>query len=729
MTLSLDELPGIGKKLKEKIIERFSDEKRALTALKNGMGGAIPGISQKQAIKFARLIFESEHKTKIEDVLKTDHVLDLYNQIVEYISEYFITEYSKNKILLYFPLGPQYMDIINERYNRSTRSLEFVKRFGPDLEKKGIMDNLKQLSLLKKEEGIKKIKSRCIITDDKSFYESLKEDEINKIINIEFVNSEKIKDPEEYFKEFSKTFETVVIVTNNSDIIPNYLNFIPVDIKDVTNESIIPEKTIFQFSSNSKIINSIYNISKILQEIPDKSLISEFLTTLIPEKIEILRQNTKILDDNGSIIRGYDKELDIFRDDAVKFSGKIVEIENHINDIIHKEINKSSITIHGEKILDLYRSDASLDNIRHYIPQEVDDIISESIETGINEVEKALHLTKKEHSWIEDLYPEVIEIPVSLNPEAIDELEFNIKQRAAVYNYNLMRKIAESLQENESYLNEIIWVMLEFDFFYGIGRFAKDYHLNIPKITKEKRGISFENSNNLELMRKTIKQSEATVPISYTIGNFTIGSATPSRLNLLSGSNSGGKTMCLLTTAQVLILAQMGFPCPGSVNYYPFSEIYFFKKSSGQISAGAFESTLLMFVDLAQSPKEKLVLADELEAITEPNAASRVISAIFSLLLENQYNYAVFVTHLIEMLMVNLTETEKKNIRVDGIEARGLDENLDLVVDRNPRFNYIAKSTPEFILERLSKKGKDNQKEFFKKILTKFNRNDINKIK
>jgi hypothetical protein len=67
-----------------------------------------------------------------------------------------------------------------------------------------------------------------------------------------------------------------------------------------------------------------------------------------------------------------------------------------------------------------------------------------------------------------------------------------------------------------------------------------------------------------------------------------------------------------------------------------------------------------------------------------------------------------------------MNEEEKKVIRVDGIEAKGLDENLELIVDRSPHFNFIAKSTPELILRRLAAKGPENQRVFFSKILKKF---------
>jgi len=39
-----------------------------------------------------------------------------------------------------------------------------------------------------------------------------------------------------------------------------------------------------------------------------------------------------------------------------------------------------------------------------------------------------------------------------------------------------------------------------------------------------------------------------------------------------------------------------------------------------------------------------------------------------------------------------------------GSEAKGLDENFNLIVDRNPRYNYLAPKHPRAYCERLAKR-------------------------
>ena len=58
-----------------------------------------------------------------------------------------------------------------------------------------------------------------------------------------------------------------------------------------------------------------------------------------------------------------------------------------------------------------------------------------------------------------------------------------------------------------------------------------------------------------------------------------------------------------------------------------------------------------------------------------------------------------------------------KGARVDGIEAKGLDENFELVVDHNPVMGRLAHSTPELIVEKMANSfDKDYFKFLFEKM-------------
>jgi len=136
------------------------------------------------------------------------------------------------------------------------------------------------------------------------------------------------------------------------------------------------------------------------------------------------------------------------------------------------------------------------------------------------------------------------------------------------------------------------------------------------------------------------------------------------------------------------------------------------------VSAGAFETTLKQFAEIVVSDKSKLTLFDEIEAITEPGSAANVIAGLIEILQRDPKSCTVICSHLAR----EIKEVTNVPVRIDGIEARGLDENLDLIVDRTPRFGIIARSTPELIVERLAKLSKGQKKEVYLKILDNLSR-------
>ncbi|MDF1540806.1 MAG: DNA mismatch repair protein, partial [Candidatus Thorarchaeota archaeon] len=249
------------------------------------------------------------------------------------------------------------------------------------------------------------------------------------------------------------------------------------------------------------------------------------------------------------------------------------------------------------------------------------------------------------------------------------------------------------------------------------GLFSTDYNLRTPDISLDYSGIGVEKATNIFLVESMLKGRHGKVePIDYVIGTTPLHPTGTNYENcaLLSGANSGGKTTTIQTLAQVATMAQAGFPVPAEAAHLrAFEEIYFFYKSRGMVSAGAFETTLKQFADIVVSEKAKLALFDEVEAITEPGSAANVIAGLIEILQRDTNSCTVICSHLAK----EIQEVTKVPVRIDGIEARGLDENLELIVDRTPKFGVLARSTPELIVERLSKLSRGKKKEVYDKIL------------
>ena len=280
--------------------------------------------------------------------------------------------------------------------------------------------------------------------------------------------------------------------------------------------------------------------------------------------------------------------------------------------------------------------------------------------------------------------------------------EQDLKCRIEGMGLKSKRDLARGLQDKKEAASELIFALMEFDFLHAVGRFSLAEDLVMPEWT-EAPSLCFLEGRNLFLERPD--------PVSYALGS----AEHEELVAILSGVNSGGKTSLLDLAAQIAILAHMGLPVPArACRLCIFQEMYYFSKSRGTLSAGAFETAMRKFA-VVENDSRKLVLADELEAITEPGASARIIACMLDEL-NRRDCVAVFVSHLAEEIRRNASTP----VRVDGIEASGLDEDFNLLVDRSPRYNYLARSTPELILDRLVRTTQGQEQEFYARLLAKF---------
>ncbi len=257
------------------------------------------------------------------------------------------------------------------------------------------------------------------------------------------------------------------------------------------------------------------------------------------------------------------------------------------------------------------------------------------------------------------------------------------------------RRLAGEKMELEREIQRI----LEFDYTFAIGSFCHHYDLHAPKFGE--KGWHFEGALHMDLAG-----NPDGIAIDYSLTQ-------KDRVALLTGANSGGKTTLLETLAQIAILAHMGLPVAAKKASVELVDAVYFFTQKRSLDAGAFESFLKGFLPIVTGNSRKLVLADELEAMTELDAAAKIVGTFIDML-KGSGSSGVCVTHMADEV------GRYTSVRIDGIEARGLDENHNLIVDRTPRMNYRARSTPELILRRLENRATGEEREVLKAILAKF---------
>lgn len=428
-------------------------------------------------------------------------------------------------------------------------------------------------------------------------------------------------------------------------------NMIMVNI-DENDYEIVPEKIINFFIQNKELFLRVHEIQKI-------------------------RNNDSVL---GEIIPIID-ELNIIDKREVNIEEIVFSLKDEMDDELEKTIKQ--VDLEGDEILNLLNN-----NFPPKISKIFDDIINKRKEiirdkTGLN------------------FDPYLRTYPIQIDETEIQRVTLEQSSRKENDIFDIKKNAAIELNSIKQRAIKEVEDTIKFDYEFSLGSFAYEYGLCRPEFCDE---IKLNGALHLELALE--KDKDYVQKVDYQL--------TPDEnIALLTGANSGGKTTLLETLTQISIMAQMGLPVSAdSAEIKLFDEIYHFSKKRS-LDAGAFESFLNVFIPIVTTNSEKLVLLDELEGITELDAAVKIISTFIDMIKESN-SYGVIVTHMARELM-NYTD-----IRVDGIEAKGLDEDYNLIVDRTPKMNFLAKSTPELILKRIYEKSDDDLKAVYARILEKF---------
>lgn len=449
---------------------------------------------------------------------------------------------------------------------------------------------------------------------------------------------------------------------------------------ELTPSQIAPELYILPLWENRETLEALSRIGELMGE---GSVAAEILREL--EGLEEVMEKRKLLDGLEELV---------------------AEKERELNEEIAGKLEKFSLTLSGRDLLD-FLGELKAGNyeaiFRHF--GEVEGEILDLINKAENELSKKFGVTVELFSR-EELYP------VAIPPEKIEMLRAELERELRVEMYLKSREVLEKIMLLLPRLRKELGRVQELDFLLAVKDFTEGF--SFPELWEG--GIAFVNGRHLFI--------ENPQPVSYAVGKIPAEFPVPGaenirgeRVVILTGANSGGKTSLLELITQIALLAHMGFPAPAEKAWVePLDELFFFRRKRSVYGAGAFETALRSFVRALRGEGRKLILIDEFEAITEPGAAVKIIGELLKVAHEKGF-YVVIVSHLGEDLREELPFA-----RVDGIEAKGLDEKLNLIVDRQPAFGRLGRSTPELIVERLARMSKGKDREIYENVLTSFGR-------
>lgn len=457
--------------------------------------------------------------------------------------------------------------------------------------------------------------------------------------------------------------------------------------------TLLPERVIDWFSYNATVLNVLCETiaSWMDGQLPTNDALQPLVDALqplreLPEAMSLVGASNQT-----DIIAGIRDELWTF----------VKGLEQEVNQEVESAMNDAKMALSGAELLEALADGAAF---QRKLRDATGDVIAEAMQKARERLAAFIEPAKITCPY--DVFTS--SWPAKLDRQAIDGVDAALEATLNAATTDHLVQAAHRLGPLKSKCESAVQQMIELDQWCAIARWAAHDRCVMPRFGQH--GISLVEGRHVLL-------GVHPDPVTYGLGKVASRGDQQS-LALLTGANSGGKTTLLECLAHACILAHMGLPVPAkSATVGRVDALHILAKAGGTQSAGALEQTLVELADVVSDPAPKLILADELEAITEPGAGARIIAGMLLAAESQPQTTMMLVTHLAPSI---IEASGRDDLRVDGIEARGLGDDLELVVDRTPRRNHLARSTPELIVRRLVEKSQGQSKDLFKDILARF---------
>ncbi|MFB6169721.1 MAG: helix-hairpin-helix domain-containing protein, partial [Haloarculaceae archaeon] len=642
--MDIEEVPGVGEKTAARLAE-LDDPEGALAAGDVAALARAPGISEGRAARIARSAIAHRHGDA-QGFLATDRARELYDDALDLLEARAVTDYGRKRLRTFFPASAR------SRIEEARAFAEQALARDPD---PAVLEALAGVEPLAAPSDVR-VRDRCVATGDAETY--ARAQEALPELSVELVEDAR------GLAELARGYSTVVALDEafaGTDV-GGDVRVDPGALDDPV--SVVPERPLAFFARNRDPLRAAVAVHRTAGLEP-------------PCDLDRLEGALDRLREDGSV-RG-DEELDRLADAVADVDAAVSMAENVANDRLRDAIEERDVTIEGADLLSLVEQGAGVDSL---LSRELADEYDAAVAAARDHLVDALSL-RENADLARRAFPDEPTFPVDHDESAIARLREELTAARDRRATRLKRELASDLADLRAPAETLVEEALELDVELAIARFADDFDCTMP--TVEGTGFDIDGGRS-PLLDVPV---EAVEPVDYAVDGVA----------MLSGVNSGGKTSTLDLVGLVVVLAHMGLPVPADdARVGHFESLHYQAKSQGTLDAGAFESTLREFGGLvararSESGRPTLVLVDELESITEPGASARIIAGILEALQAGDAT-AVFVSHL----AAEIREAATVPVTVDGIEAVGLEDG-ELVVNRSPVKDHLARSTPELIVE------------------------------
>ncbi len=210
---------------------------------------------------------------------------------------------------------------------------------------------------------------------------------------------------------------------------------------------------------------------------------------------------------------------------------------------------------------------------------------------------------------------------IDLNNELV-----RLKEEESAEITRILRDLTERLREHADDIGYAFEVMGQLEFLFAKASFASDFDCVVPGFSPDlDRRLHLKDARHPLLQDVLRKQHKRVVPISVTLDERC-------RTLLISGPNTGGKTVSMKTVGLLALMAHAGFPVPAAEAVFPiFQQVLadIGDQQSIQESLSTFSAhihTIRRMLEVVNM--DALILLDELGRATDPEEGGALGVAI-----------------------------------------------------------------------------------------------------
>lgn len=615
---------------------------------------SILGIKRAEAEKIVKRANEASAGYKVRDVFCTKETREVEKEILQILASYTTTKNGRDMVLTLTPSRDSAE--LQRRFRAVEESAKLQVLIG-DAKIARMREIISDAELAKTSFG----KAPLVVSRGTGIGAEIKR-LYGEFVHVDIVNST------DKAKELLQKNDKILLLSEEEVEEPGIVNITIDSLSDPC--EIYPEFVANSFIAKKNLIRAIINLLREFDVLKDSYLF---------KYIQI--------DDLEMVLAVIEKVVSARSRGETNFDDVIYRREEELN----KEANR------------IMRSGGGVDEFKGYLEEVL-----------VSMADELLIPNKDRNVLWESAYANLERgLPFEFSRETIVQLRHRYDRKLGERRYHLLRESAMQLEQHREAVSHAIKLLFHFDFMLAVLRFSRDFQLNIPSICED--GFGVIAGRNLFLVSEELSGSEKVVPVSYSIGQADLGifGATPLPVAILTGANSGGKTCLLIMLASSIILTELGLPVPAERAEIPLMPLYFYRRKMIK-KTGSFEYSMRALSRIFMREGPKVVLIDELEALTEPGAMGRIMASILNNMPKD--TLAVVITHLIHEILPHIS---MEKVRVDGIESEGLDATGNIIVDRQPMFSHIGSSTPELVIKKLlGKVRKEELRSVYKEIIT-----------